>query len=292
MWYSYLIALTATIFLIGMPTDRIYQATWIILGLTAFAIDRPWRDHLRILTDWVPLIAALVVYDLSRGIAHELGMPIRVEELVSAEKWLFRGAIPTVWLQEHLADPAGGRPGWTVFTGAVYTSHFILPWLLAAVLYIYSKPLWSKYMRRVLLLSYLGLLTYILLPSAPPWYASDAGAVTQDVRRLTGFGFDIVPTDVSTSWLEAQSNPVAALPSLHAGFALLVTVALWPLVEKRLLKTVLALFPLAMAFALVFGGEHYVVDVVMGWIYVGLAILLARGWEGRRFRPGAPHTCV
>ena len=81
-------------------------------------------------------------------------------------------------------------------------------------------------MRRVLVLSYLGLTTYILLPAAPPWFAAEVGAIDDPVGRVAGFGFGIVPLDVSTRWLEAQGNPVAAMPSLHAGFAFLVVALL------------------------------------------------------------------
>ncbi|MDT2004447.1 inositol phosphorylceramide synthase [Rhodococcus opacus] len=292
VWCAYLLALAVTIYTLGLPTDRIYQATWIVVGLVAFTIDRPWQEHLRVVRDWLPLVAALVVYDLSRGFAYRLGMPVRAEELVSVESWLFGGAIPTVWLQEHLIAPTGELPWWTLLTGIVYTSHFIVPWVVAAVFYVYSRSVWSAYMRRVLLLSYLGLVTYILLPSVPPWLAAEGDVISGSVGRVAGFGFGVVPTDVSTRWLEAQSNPVAALPSLHAGFALLVAVALWPFAKNVWLRALLAAYPLAMAFVLVYGGEHYVVDVVAGWAYVGLATLLARAWEARTTALSDPVVTV
>jgi len=51
-------------------------------------------------------------------------------------------------------------------------------------------------------------------------------------------------------------------------------------------------YPLAMTFTLVYSGEHYLVDVFVGWAYVGLTFLvvgLAERWW-RRFRraPAAP----
>ncbi|NKY32414.1 inositol phosphorylceramide synthase [Nocardia speluncae] len=286
VWSAYLLALVVVTVVFGLPTDRIYQAVWIVVGIAAFSPDRPWRDHVRTLIDWIPLIAALVVYDHTRGIANTLGMPVRVEELVTAESWLFGGTIPTVWLQDHLIHD-GAQPWWTLFTGMVYTSHFVLPWLIAAIFYVQSRDRWSKYMRRIVLLSYLGLLTYVLLPAAPPWYAAREGVLGAEVYRGTGFGFHLLSVDVSGDWLAAQGNPVAALPSLHSAFALLVTVALWPSARNWWWKIPLALFPLAMAFTLVYGGEHYVVDVLAGWAYVGLTILLARAWERRR-KPAGP----
>ena len=60
------------------------------------------------------------------------------------------------------------------------------------------------------------------------------------------------------------SNPVAAVPSLHGAVALLVSVFLWPLVRRRW-RPLLALYPLAMGFTLVLGGDHYVFDILLGW---------------------------
>ncbi len=217
-----------------------------------------------------------MIYDQTRGIADTLGMPVRVSELVAVERWLCGGTIPTVWLQQRLpADSAW----WTPLTGAVYTTHFIAPWLLAAVFYVRSRVLWSGFMRRVLLLSYLGLATFIVLPAAPPWYASREGFIEPGVDRIAGFGFGFVPIDTSTRWLESQSNPVAALPSLHAAFALLLVVTLWPLWTRWWIRLALATFPLAMAFTLIWGGEHYLTDILLAWIYAGVVAGLVRGQQ-------------
>ena len=42
----------------------------------------------------------------------------------------------------------------------------------------------------------------------------------------------------------------------------------WPL---------LLCYPLAMTFTLVYAGEHYVIDVLVGWVYVGLAFRSSAG---------------
>lgn len=279
---AYLAALLVTVLVIGRPGGRLLEAAWILTGIVAFTIDRPWREHLRVVVDWLPLIGALLAYDYTRDIADTLGMPLRMVELVAAERWLFNGAVPTVWLQEHLAGD--GEPWWTPIIGVVYTTHFIVPWAIAAIFYLYSRPLWARYMRRILVLSYLALLTYILMPAAPPWYASREGAIEGDVRRISGFGLGLVDPDVTAKWLEEQGNYVAALPSLHTAFAVLVTVTLWPLLTAWWQRIPLALYVLGMAFTLIYGGEHYVVDVLVGYVYVGITALLVGMWE-RRFAP-------
>jgi membrane-associated phospholipid phosphatase len=72
---------------------------------------------------------------------------------------------------------------------------------------------------------------------------------------------------------------------------MLVAVTLWPLAKRWWLKVPVALFPLSMAFTLVYGGEHYVVDVLMGWLYVAVVMVVAGQWERwrerRRLRPVA-----
>ena len=52
--------------------------------------------------------------------------------------------------------------------------------------------------------------------------------------------------------------------ALHGAVALLVSVFLWPLVRRRW-RPLLALYPLAMGFTLVLGGDHYVFDILLGW---------------------------
>ena len=60
-------------------------------------------------------------------------------------------------------------------------------------------------------------------------------------------------------------NRVAAVPSLHAAVALLISLFFWSRTKRW--RWLLALYPLAMGFSLVYLGEHYVSDVLLGWIY-------------------------
>jgi membrane-associated phospholipid phosphatase len=264
----------------GIPLDRIGQTGWIIIGILIAKAGQPWREQVRTFLDWIPLLAALVIYDFTRGIADTLGMPVRVGGLVGVERWLFDGHVPTVWLQDRLMTPS--VRWWDIAITLVYFSHFILPWLIAAAFYIWSRQRWNRYIRRVLLLSYAGLLTYVLLPAAPPWYAAATGEISDPVYRLVGRGWNEVGLRSADAWLtaaQAGSNQVAALPSLHAGFSLLVALTLWPLARHWALRVVLALYPLAMAFSLIYGGEHYGLDVLVGWLYVVVVMWLAYLWE-------------
>jgi membrane-associated phospholipid phosphatase len=75
------------------------------------------------------------------------------------------------------------------------------------------------------------------------------------------------------------------MPSLHGAFSMLVAVTLWPLVANWAVwaripaRVVLASYPLLMCFSLVYTAEHYVVDILAGWLLVALVEVIARSWE-------------
>lgn len=286
----YLVVLVVFIVRVGLPTDRIDQVIWILIGIAAAKLGRPLRVYLRAIVDWLPLLAALLLYDYTRGIADTLGMPVRVQELVDAERTLFGGVLPTAWLQERFFLP-GDPQWWDVVAAAVYMSHFVLPWVVAAAFYMVSRDLWWRYIRVVLLLSYTGLLTYIVVPAAPPWFAARAEFVDEPISRTISTGWSVIDLQFAGAWLvreQAGVNQVAALPSLHAGFALLVSVALWPVIRNRLLRVLIVAFPVSMGLTLVYSGEHYVVDVLLGWLYVAAIVIGVRMWSRWRAEGSAP----
>ena len=110
---AYLVVLATYIVNVGVPIDRIGQSVWILAGIVAARLGRPVRDHVRAVLDWLPLLAALILYDHTRGIADTLGIPVRVVELADVERLLFGGVLPTAWMQEQLtirSNRTGGMP--------------------------------------------------------------------------------------------------------------------------------------------------------------------------------------
>src|SRR6188508_3086250 len=98
-----LIALVATLLLFavrGVP----FNPETIVLFLTGIVlIDALGREGVpgltRVAVDWGPVLAILVFYNMTRGIADTMGMPLQMQALVDSEKLLFLGDVPTVWLQ-------------------------------------------------------------------------------------------------------------------------------------------------------------------------------------------------
>jgi hypothetical protein len=169
----------------------------------------------------------------------------------------------------------------------VYLTHFFATPVIAALLWKFDRSRFRVFAVFVATLSLMGLATYALFPAAPPWMAAQA-YLTAPITRIIPLVMASVGTQSAGSLIEhgyAYANNVAAVPSLHTAFALLIAITLWPVAPRRL-RPLVALYPLAMGFTLVYTGEHYVFDVVLGWIYTAVAVLagraLLRWWSARR----------
>jgi membrane-associated phospholipid phosphatase len=153
------------------------------------------------------------------------------------------------------------------------------------VLWLRDRRVWVQFISRVIVLSVAGLMTYVLFPEAPPWMASRDGDIAQPVERLSARGWIWLHAgNLKATLAHAQqdgSNAVAAMPSLHVAFACLVAIFIGSRLRTRL-RWLLALYPLAMGFALVYLGEHYVIDLVAGLAYALAAHYGMSAWERAR----------
>jgi membrane-associated phospholipid phosphatase len=283
--------LAIQIIVVGVPLDRLGVMAWTAGGLAAASIGR--RPLWTVLVDWAPFAAVLIVYDRIGSVADKLGMPVMWKQPADIDRAMF-GTVPTVWLQNHLklAHP---------------------PWWEGAVSLTFRK--WAM---RFVTMSFLGLACFIIIPSAPPWaaascrpvdlsdhvttpscmnysaeYAFSSGllgslhpndsAANPWVERLSTRGWQVLHLPIAQQMLDkGQSgvDRVAAVPSLHAGCTLLVVIFAWTRVRKRW-RPLLVGYALMMAFSLVYTAEHYVVDVLAGWL---LAVLVSVGFARRERR--------
>jgi len=240
-----------------------------------------------------PLSAILVAYWLAQWITaplgtgdgddtNRVGAVLHVLGPVRADEALF-GTVPTVWLQEHLV---GSTPRWWDAVAAlVYVTHFIAIPLVTAGVWFALRDRFREWVGAALTMSLVGIAGYVAYPAAPPWLAAERGDIG-DVDRISHVGWEVLHLDVVGRLTEAGqsgSNPVAAMPSLHAGAALLVALFLWPSVS-RAARVALSSYALAMGLTLVYTGEHYVVDVLAGWAVAVLAVVVARVVAGRSAR--------
>ena len=283
---TYVVALTWWVRAMGIPKQALPAFGWIWLATIAWNILAPWRAHLEFLRDWSIPLAVLTVYLYSRGIADDLGfVSVHVTAPIKVDRWLFGGTLPTEYLQARLCgnpcDRTSPRHWYDVVLTTVYYSHFVVALTIAAVLWLRDRRAWLWFMRRYLALSILALVVYITYPMAPPWLAAQQGAISDQVARITGRGwYDLKAGDFHAK-LSAVGNPVAAMPSLHAAVSLFVALYGVSRLRSRW-RWLLLLYPLTMAFTLVYYAEHYVVDILAGYVVAGLVLWGCARWEHSR----------
>ncbi len=265
----------------GISIQRELVIAWIVGALGCASIGRSAREIVQLLTDWLPMSAFLLAYDYTRGLADSIGISPHVTTMIDFDRFVFFGQTPTEWLQERIIDPAAVH-WWDVCFSFLYTSHFIVPFVLAGVLWSRSRSAFEQFTHRFLTLSGVGLATYVLFPAAPPWMASEQGLL-EPIIRSSGRGFEVISVQTAAAFDKGQSivNLVAAVPSLHAGISMLVSLFLWPRVGRRW-RPLLALYPAAMAMMLIATGEHYFFDVALGWLYAVAVMAAWAWWESRR----------
>jgi hypothetical protein len=279
-------ALIAYTLAYGIPVQRELVILWTCGALVVASIGRPPREIVRLFLDWAPIVAVLAAYDITRGAADSLGIGAHVHPMIDFDKFVFFGETPTEWLQAHLYEP--GVVHWydVAFT-LVYTSYFIIPFVVAGVLWARNRDAFLRFAKRLVTLMLAGLATYIAFPAAPPWMAGEMGLL-HGVHRTTAIGWEVLSVKTVSLFSHGQEtvNQVAAVPSLHSGLTMLVALFLWSQVRRRRLRPLLLLYPLAMGLTLMATGEHYFFDVVLGWLYAGTVMIAWSRWEARPARAG------
>jgi hypothetical protein len=267
----------------GISVQRELVVAWVCGALVCVSLGRRWREVLRLVGDWLPLLILLSAYDFTRGAADSLGVGVHVHPMIDFDRFLFFGTTPTQWLQANVNDPRVVNWLDVAFT-LIYTSYFIVPFAVAGFLWARDRFEFVRFSRRIVTVSAAAIVTYVAFPAAPPWMAADMGLL-HGVARTTADGWQVTGGRTVELFDEGQAtaNLVAAVPSLHAAFTMLVALFLLPRV-RRPLRPLLLLYPLAMGLALMATGEHYFFDVLLGWIYAGSVMGAWAWWERRRER--------
>jgi len=254
-----------------------------------------WRSHPIIslalpavaLVAWLPTIrerrnerwlvfyvSGIYLYTILRASADELGLPIQAHYVVAFDRWLFGGFVPSVELQRDFFRP--WDVDWLDFlTAAVHASFFVVPHAVLGLVWWKRPEALRPFVMSVLIALYGSLLLFYLVPTIPPWLAAQSG-YTPGVHRIIDFVFSGISVQAYDDLYVALAEPnsVAAVPSVHMA---LTCVVLFRAVALSLRwATPLALYALLMAFSLVYLGEHYVFDVLVGILIAMVAETVIR----------------
>jgi hypothetical protein len=224
--------------------------------------------------------AYVATYEMPNDDPEALERRVRVAYPVRVDRWIGRGRTPTLRLQRRLGHPGGFRR----WEKALVWSHWL--WFLfphGTVLYflLRKNERFPRTAAHIYATFDLGLIGYWAVPTAPPWYAAKEGlmddGLTPELRRMmVEYGEQFWGSGWQPLYGFLGGNPLAAMPSLH--FATSVMAAHMLADSGPVAGALGWTYAGTLGLALVYLGEHYVVDLAAG-------LALAEG-----IRAGAPRA--
>jgi PAP2 superfamily len=262
--------------------------------------------------DWSAFVVVLIAWQFTSTLATRFGFPWHLQELIQADRFMFGGTVPAVWLQRHLYHPGTLQP-WDIFATTIYLSHFLVPLLCGFLLWMTNRQLFRKFTIAFVVLTLGGFVTYVLYPSVPPHMAAKPLVHINGIYKVAAGGHVYLPgvrnlfqvfighwfspyhgyvslTWMGFSFLNLHYDPVAEIPSEHAAFPMLFFLFLR---RQFGAPAYLALLYLgSVIFSILYLGMHYFIDAVIGFIYAGASYVLvmhvvpaAMTWLSRQRSP-------
>jgi len=185
------------------------------------------------------IVNGLRVISLEQRLTHHL-FELSVERIADSSSLLLTAAAWTYW-----------------------NSEFTVIGLTLLWVYLRRHERFSRFRNAILLANLIGLVGFVLMPTAPPWMFPNVGFVDG--------------VNHSSALLQKLGNPVAAMPSLHAADALIVGFFLVATSRTVWAKALWAVWPVWVWFCVVATANHYLLDVFAG-IGVAVASLLLTTW--------------
>jgi membrane-associated phospholipid phosphatase len=240
--------------------DRVPAAGKPPAAATTTKTERP----VRFLPQIAVVAAAVALYFLVRGATHS-DPAVAIENahrIIDWERWL--GIYHEPALQRDLASSEALR---TVLNWVYIWGHWPVIVTTFLILARYNAAVYLRLRNAMMLSGAIGFAFFALFPVAPPRLA---GLGMADTVSLTSHSYRVLQPTIFT-------NQFAAMPSLHAGWNLLIGLAIVAAARRPLLKALGVVLPMAMIATVVLTANHYLLDVVVGvsltttcWVLVAL----------------------
>ncbi len=235
------------------------------IWLTAFYASEKTR---RFVLGFSVFIIFWILYDSMRIVPnYKVSMP-HIAEPYNFEKLLFG--------IKHLGKILTPNEYFLVVNNSVLdflSGFFYLNWMPVPIgfgiyLYLTNKKLFLEYSLAFLLVNIIGFVIYYLYPAAPPWYIQKYGfelRVGVPGNRAGLWRFDeLVGVPVFKSIYNKNANVLAAMPSLHAAYPVIVFYYAYKKGVSRLAMFFFLIFLFGIWFSAVYSSHHYVIDVLAG----------------------------
>jgi len=204
----------------------------------------------------IPFFLVYIYYEYSRAVIAHFDKTVTYRFLLSFEEKIFHQPLTIIFLSHRniIAD---------YVSITVYALHPAYLILYALVLLLLSQDgrEYTRFTLEFTLASAVGVTVFYLVPVAPPWIAIPG------VTRLPNPLVMAVSAMLHRQYYDP--NPYASLPSLHVGLTVVFAASIYRLTESRKALHLGAILSGLMAFSVLYTGNHYLVDIIAGYL-VGL----------------------
>ena len=156
-----------------------------------------------------------------------------------------------------------------------FVGHFVITGVFFTWLYFRSRDGFRNVRNAFLIATALSLFIHWQFPTAPPRLAHVG--LTDTLRAFSGI-------DIGSPHSSPFSNPVAAVPSLHAGFALGVAYGVVKFTRTRWMKALAVIYPIGVVLTIVVTGNHFILDAVAGMLVMTVGLTAAARLQSRKDR--------
>lgn len=206
--------------------------------------------------------AYLAHYDMVDDDPDLILRRLRIRYPITADRAIGLGEIPTIRLQRALGRTGRVRRHDTALAWLHWSWFFVPHGSVAYVLF--KRP--ERFQRAAGMMAATfdtGVIGYWVVPTAPPWWAGQNGHLAPVRRIMVEAGAEFWGDVWQRLYDSLGRNPFAAMPSLHFGTSVMAAHVLG---EVGRVEAALGwAYAAALGFALVYLGEHYVIDLVAGF---------------------------
>ncbi|MGD0997968.1 MAG: phosphatase PAP2 family protein [Thermoleophilia bacterium] len=227
------------------------------------ALPTGGRDALR---QFFLLLTCYAAYDVARVAVRgrQSVAMANAQGVINAEKALHVYIEPAVQTLASHVHVLVEFMDW--FYGSVHlpATILVLVWI-----YLYRNETFAFFRNVFLTMNVLAMAIFALLPVAPPRLVPTSGVVDTLYLYST--------SNYHSGILSFVTDQYAALPSLHIGYAVFVSLAIYLLTTNRLARVLAAVYPVVVLAAIIITGNHYVIDAVAGVIVLAVAFVANYG---------------
>ena len=233
-----------------------------LVGVPLVAVASAYRPSTKA---WGAMVMVVLSYEALAGPVDAVADSSKLVSLFDLDRYIW-GFNLTGWIQSTFSSAS--------LTSVSYLLYELLVPFIALTSFVvwrYGRPNFGKFVTAVLLTSYAGLVTFLFVPTAPPWLVGAA----ENLVQHSGLG-------TATSYLGPlapffKPDYYAAFPSMHAAY---MTICSYFLLKAGPKQGAAAVFLTGgVLFSTLYLGQHYLIDLIAGVAYALVPCLISERWQ-------------